>query len=149
MRTPEVIAVDRLFVACELLDCALRLYYEGQYHYATLHLAGAAEEILGVYVEQCGAPSSFTSSKSAAAKIAVILGGGSEGASRKAIGDLMNYAKNRTKHGHGPVDFDARQEAKEILDRAVTNYYALMNVYPELPESPLISRFNSDLITPA
>lgn len=71
---------------------------------------------------------------------------GDEETDLRAMGDLMSIAKNETKHGHGPVAFDAAAEAKEVLDRAVTNYYALMNYYP-LRETPLIGRFNRDLLS--
>jgi hypothetical protein len=55
-------AMDKLDVACELLDRSLRLYYAGDSYFSALHLAGAAEEILGVYVERAGGESSFRTS---------------------------------------------------------------------------------------
>lgn len=39
--------IPKLLVAKELLDQALRLYYEGEAYFAALHLAGAAQEIFG------------------------------------------------------------------------------------------------------
>jgi hypothetical protein len=35
---------DRFEVICELLDSALRLYFEGNANFAALHLAGAVGE---------------------------------------------------------------------------------------------------------
>src|SRR5688572_8690140 len=99
--------VDRLVVACELLDRSLRLYYDGDSYFASLHLAGAAEEILGAYAEKCGLESAFRSFKSAGAKIFKSRHGSVE-ADERALADLMNLAKNQTKHGHGPVTFDAQ-----------------------------------------
>jgi hypothetical protein len=66
-------------------------------------------------------------------------------ASEKDIARLMNHAKNRTKHMYQSNDdvvhFDPRTEAKDILDRAIENYYHLMNRYP-LVETEWINRFN-------
>ena len=137
--------VDKLDVACELLDRALRLYYEGDSYFASLHLAGAAEEIFGVYARRCGMESAFTNFRRAATKMAKYFGSDQEDSESHSIGELMNRAKNQTKHGHGAVTFDAATEAKEILDRAVSDYYALMNHYSQLQETELIGRFNREL----
>jgi hypothetical protein len=146
MRRSEVAPVEKLDIACELLDRALRLYYEGDSFFASLHLAGAAEEVLGVYAEKCGTPSSFNSFRSAAAKLAKVMGDAkNEEAAMRVMGELMNRAKNQTKHGHGAVAFDAREEAKDVLDRAVSNYYVLINYIPALRETPLIGRFNNEV----
>ena len=137
--------VDKLDIACELLDRSLRLYYAGDSYFACLHLAGAAEEILGVYVEKHGRDSSFANFRSAAVRLSGFLADDGAPSTPKDIGDLMNHAKNNTKHGHGVVNFDAKKEAKELLDRAATNYYFLMNHYP-VPETELIRRFNEELV---
>lgn len=55
----------------------------------------------------------------------------------------MNHAKNNTKHGRGKINFDARKEAYDMLDRAVTNYYLLMGNHP-LEEIDIIRRFNHE-----
>jgi hypothetical protein len=68
-----------------------------------------------------------------------------EEASEKDIGRIINYAKNRTKHMNPSDDdvaqFDPRIEAKDILDRAIENYYQLMDIYP-LTETEWINRFS-------
>ena len=138
--------VDRLVVACELLDRSLRFYYEGDSNFASLNLAGAAEEILGAYAEKHGVQSAFSSMKVGGAALLRYLDPETGNRAEKEMGDLMNRAKNQTKHGHGPVSYNAEQEAKELLDRAVSNYYFLMNYYPELKETELIRRFNRELI---
>lgn len=57
----------------------------------------------------------------------------------------LNYAKNRTKHmnasGDAEILFEARAEATEILERAVSDFYQLMNVF-NLSESAHTKQFN-------
>jgi hypothetical protein len=136
--------VERLVIACELLEEALRFYYGGTAHYACLHLAGAAEDIFGAYVEKHGGESAFKNHRRAGARLSAYFNEGGTPSSEKDIGDVINFAKNRTKHGHGLVEFDPKSEARHLLDRALTNYYQLMQVYP-LPETDLVRRFNNDL----
>lgn len=62
---------------------------------------------------------------------------------------VMNHAKNATKHmdlvNDDAVVFNARAEAHDLLDRAVSNYYLAMSEY-ELEETSLIRRFNQELV---
>jgi hypothetical protein len=137
----------KLEVACELLDRALRLYYEGGSDFAALHLAGAAEELLGRHVELAGGEPSFKSLRAAAVRLSKYLSEDGAESEAKDIAALMNHAKNATKHmgsKDAHVLFDPRSEAHDVLDRAVTDYYHAMATY-ELQESELIRRFNLEL----
>lgn len=144
-----VVPIEKLQVATELLDCALRMYYEGNSYFAALHLAGGAEEVLGAYVERSGGESSFKSLQHSAVKLAKFLNDGGVESTPKDIAAVMNHAKNRTKHmdleDDNHVYFDPKIQAHDLLDRAVSNYYALMSIY-ELPETRLIRKFNMELI---
>ena len=139
----------KLAIAAELLDRALILYYEENSNFAALHLAGGAEELLGKHLKASGLESSFESLQSAAVRLSKYVGDDQTESDPKAIAAIMNRAKNATKHmagqGDGEVHFDARSEAHDLLDRAVTNYYQLMGMY-ELPETELIGRFNRELV---
>ncbi|NVH61907.1 hypothetical protein HQ621_13440 [Pseudomonas simiae] len=139
---------QKLLVAAELLDRALVMYYEGNSYFAALHLAGGAEEILGAYVERSGDESSFKSLQGGAVRLSKFLNGGIE-AKPKDIAAIMNYAKNRTKHmdkkDDDHVQFDPQTEACDLLGRAVSNYYTLMNHY-NLLETKLVTRFNMELV---
>ena len=138
----------KLLVATELLDQALRLYYEGDSDFAALHLAGAAEELLGKHVEAKGGESSFVSLRDAAVRLSKHFNEDRSASTPKAIANVMNHAKNATKHmglkDDDIVSFDARTEAHDLLDRAVSNYYQAMTEY-ELEETELVRRFNHDL----
>jgi hypothetical protein len=141
-------ATPKLLVAAELLDRALRLYYEGGSDFAALHLAGAAEELLGKHIEAKGGESSFTSLRNAAVRLSKYFDEDRTESTPKSIANAMNHAKNATKHmdlkDDDVVVFDARTEAHDLLDRAVSNYYQAMTEY-ELEETVLVRRFNHGL----
>lgn len=134
-----------MHVAIELLDNAIDAYFHAAY-FAAIHLAGGAEEILGRYVIRSGAgQNAFKSLKNFAVELAAPVDESEKAALDKAISDRMTNARNRTKHinekGDDDILFDPQLEAKDLLDRAVTDYYHLMN-YFSLPESESLRRFN-------
>jgi hypothetical protein len=145
---------EKLIVAVELLDRALQMYYEGNSYFASLNLAGAAEEILAAYVKKYGGTSSFESMRDLALMISKqdieknYIDDDIE-PTAKSINFIINQAKNTTKHMDKPNDdlvyFDAQAEAKDCLDRAVNNYYYLMN-FLDLEETSLLQRFNAEVV---
>lgn len=135
----------KMKVAKELLDNALEAYFREEF-FAAIHLAGGAEEILGTYVIRItGTDNAFKSLQNAAVRISALLDSEGEASTHKAIRDLMTYARNRTKHidpvGDDDIQFDPQLQAKDLLDRAVTDYYHLMNYLP-FDESAVLRRFN-------
>lgn len=141
-------AVEKLTVAREFLEQALRLYYENSY-FSAIHLAGAAEELLGAHLTVLGKESTFHNARTIGVQIANSLGQGQ--VRRQDMEALLNHAKNRSKHMDSAEDnvitFDPAEEARDLLDRAVSDYYHLMQFYP-LPETSLIARFNRDVLGP-
>ncbi len=137
---------QKLLVAEELLDRALVIYFEGNSYFAALHLAGGADEILGTYAERLGYDSSFRSLQNGALRISKILTGGKE-TQPKDISNIMNYARNRTKHMNKEEDdhvlFDPQTEARNLLSRAVSNYYCVIAHY-DLRETEFVARFNAE-----
>jgi len=67
----------------------------------------------------------------------------------KEMEGLLNHAKNRTKHMDSTEDsvvtFDPAEQAHDLLDRAVSDFYHLMQYCP-LAETPLIARFNREIL---
>ena len=108
------VATPKLVVACELLDRALRLYYEGGSDFAALHLAGAAEELLAKHIEAKGAESSFANLRDAAVRLSKYFNKDQKKSTPRAIAAVMNHAKNATKHmdltNDDAVTFDARSQ---------------------------------------
>lgn len=141
-------ATSKLDIATELLDRALKLFYERDSYFSAIHLAGAAEEVLGAYVTSHGGVSAFESLRDGEVKLSKHIRDDGIESSPKRIANAMNHAKNATKHMDDGDDdrvyFNAEFEARELLDRAVMNYYDLMQFLP-LRETPLLQRFNSEL----
>ncbi|WP_244818569.1 hypothetical protein [Caballeronia sp. Lep1P3] len=119
-------------VACELLNEALRLFLEGKSYFASLNLAGAAEEILGKFIESNGGVPAFKNMRDTAVLFLQRDDDGESaphGDAQKDIADLINSAKNSTKHGITDVKFDPKEEAQDLIDRAIENYYTLQSQF--------------------
>lgn len=119
-------AHDKYCIALRQLETALRLFREADDLYAVITLAGAAEEILGKLVAKGGGDPSVTSLAQAAAAIHKHLFG--EEAKTKDYVDRANRARNAVKHldaGGWLTEFDAREEAVDMLNRAIDNHWLL------------------------
>ena len=120
-------AYYRAELALSQLETALWLFAEGRDCASVITLAGAADEIFGNLLKASGRDSSFESLKRAAAEIHLKIFG--EPGSPKLIGDRANLARNSLKHwdvGNSElVKFDLAQEARDMLHRAIDNYWTL------------------------
>jgi len=138
---------SKLEVATQQLDTALLLYFQKKEYFSAITLAGAAEEILGVYLKRHKQPNAFDQDLEASLRVYRWLF--KKEGSRDRIHKVINKAKNSAKHMMGKNDVtvrcNARTEAKEVLDRAVSNYYSLM-CFEELNETLRIKRFNAQLV---
>lgn len=136
----------KLKISTELLQQALSMYFEQKAFFAAIHLAGAADDLLGAYITRRGGESSFNSLVTAALKISKNINGDEE-SSPKSMRYLINRVKNETKHlddnKSDVLTCDPESEAKDLLDRAVSNYYLLMRDH-QLPEFPLLSKYNEE-----
>lgn len=126
-------------VAVELLDWAIKAFMSGAGYYAALHMAGAAEEVLAVYLR---APEHRLTP--AADSFVSLVSFISEPESQKEAADLnkwiidrMNEPRNSVKHKRGHSDhvvtFDPEEEAADVIERAVTNYTLLASKLPLKP----------------
>lgn len=110
-------------IAKEQLETALRLYFEQRDFYSVITLAGAAEEILGKMLNHNGGKHLLDSLVAAAVDLSKLDG---HEVTAKEIWNYANYARNRSKHfGIDMEDFDEREEAKDLLIRAIDNYSSL------------------------
>jgi hypothetical protein len=129
--------VDKHVVALELLERAIELYLRGDSYYSAIHLGGAAEELLSVYAREIKtSPTTtlipaFDQMKEAVLKLSAPATRQEADEIEKWIHDRMSNAKNSVKHKRGPkddsVDFDPKEEAYEIVDRAITTYFQLFS----------------------
>ena len=121
------IAHDYVHIARTQLDTALHLYFAGEDYYSVVTLAGASEEILGKLLSEAGNNTALDSLKKDVSAVHKALFG--EDLQEKQISDRANEMRNSLKHGTRgkakAIKFDARAEAKDMLNRAVDNYYTL------------------------
>jgi hypothetical protein len=104
----------------------LRLFREGDDYFSVLTLAGAAEEILGKLLRSSGRQNSLDDLTSGAVLVYKHLFGEEAGAKEFAI--RANRARNASKHldaGGPTITLDIRDEAKDMLIRAIDNYWLL------------------------
>lgn len=135
---------SRRHIAEVQLETALRLYFEGADDFSVLSLAGAADEILGRALEAGGGVSAFASlTRAGAAMLATDPDPPvpDPKLAQKIIADRANRARNVAKDFHpgideDPVSLDVREEATDMLDRAIANYAELYQA-----QSPAMQRF--------
>ena len=120
---------DKQLIALTQLETALRLFAEGKDFYSVVTLAGAADEILGKLLEQRGGVTALASLTRASIAIHIQVHG--KPATEKSFADRANLARNALKHlqagGAPTVNLDIREEAEDMLDRAISNYWELEN----------------------
>lgn len=113
-------------IALTQLETALRLYVEGEDYFSVITLAGNADEIFGKILKAKGIESSFEVTKKTVVAIHQHLFG--EKLAESVASDRANRTKNAIKHGIGGLPtatFDAYEEAKDMLNRAIDNYWLL------------------------
>jgi hypothetical protein len=124
------------------LQTALRLYFDSTDRGSVITLAGAADEIFGKLLEASGRTSSLKSLITAVAEIQQKLFG--EALEPKHIADRANAARNSLKHWDiGDTEivvFDLEIEARDMLNRAIDNYWML-----EHELTPEMERFQREL----
>jgi|SRR5690554_3772867 len=126
-------------IAMQYLNLALSEYIKGKNMFAVLHLAGAAEEMLGKVV-------SLRSSETALERTQRWIKSwyqisGKDTPQNKALNKHILKIKNGVKHINGAndleIEFDINREAKEIIRRAIENFTQI----PELKQSEEILEY--------
>ena len=124
-------------VAIAQLDRAIRLFEEGDCVCA-ITLAGAADDILGSLLVREGKVNSLTALNEASAALHQHFTG--EELEPRVFGDRANSVRNFLKHlvtSVGPaIEVDLIEEATDMIDRAVSNYWLLRS-----EETPAMARF--------
>ena len=129
---------EKHFVALELLERAIELFLRGDSYYAAIHLGGGAEELLAVYAREIETSSTttlvpaFDQMKESFLKLMKPSTRDEAKALEKWIHDRMSDAKNSVKHMRGrndkTVGFDPKEEAYDVIDRAITTYFQLFSI---------------------
>ncbi|MDI1301185.1 MAG: hypothetical protein PSX71_04720 [bacterium] len=128
-------------IACEYLDLAFQLFIEQRSYFCVIHLAAAAEEILGMHLPEH--ERAFT--KNLKAQIAMIALESNEKyqdiKARKEAVSIINYSKNNVKHMsemEDQVTINPVHEATWWLEQALKNHAKL-----GLPITPAQRQFKS------
>jgi hypothetical protein len=136
-------AYYRTDLALAQLETGLRLYFDGSDYASVVTLAGAADEIFGQLLTAAGRESSLESLKKAVVAIHEKLFG--EPISPNVAADRANRARNSLKHWNPGdphiVKFDLPEEARDMLSRAIDNYWTL-----EQKLSPAMERFQREMV---
>jgi len=129
-------------LALAQLQTALQLYFDGKDRGSVITLAGAADEIFGKLLAAASRDSSLKSLVAAVAEIQKKLFG--EAVEPKHIADRANAARNSLKHWNVGdteiVKFDLETEARDMLNRAIDNYWMLKQKL-----TPEMERFQREL----
>ena len=142
--------VEKVDMAFQQLEDALIAYFAGRYHTA-LVLAAAAEQLYAGYIHLHGLESAFMNKRKTIVKIANGLRDATESSGKlrteKDIGGQLNRAYNHSHHA-GKTDLQVwmnpKFEAQETIDRAISNFDALISIY-DLPDLPLAQIFVKEL----
>jgi hypothetical protein len=138
-------AYYRSDLALAQLETALRLFTEGKDFASVITLAGAADEIFGKFLASSGHENSLEVLKKAVSAIHEKLYG--EATAPKHIADRANRAKNNLKHWDDGdpliIKHDLVEEARDMLNRAIDNYWAL-----EEKLTPAMERFQRANMAP-
>lgn len=143
--------VPKYAAALEMLSRGIELYLRGDSYYSSLHLAGAAEEVLAVYVRELPPDEAHGAGSVSDQLKQAFLALSEPGTSRdedelgKWFHNRTYAAKNAVKHRRGRrdhfVDFDPKQEAAELLELAVSTYFQLFS-RTQVPYLPCIEVFD-------
>lgn len=128
--------INKLDVAVAQLETALELYFSNGCRISITTLAGAAEEILGRYIEIKDEETALAET----VRIVCLLHYKRCGSTPKhaPIKARANFAKNSFKHMNLEDDFDitidVEEEAIDMLNRAIDNYWKLIQGFTPLME---------------
>lgn len=126
--------MTKLELAYHQLDRAFILFAQDRDYISAITLAGAAEEILGCLVRH-GKNGRSAAIDEEIELVSAIMRGQGGIPIEKEVREALTFARNALKHrnvgGRTDAEFDLREEAEMIIDRAVENYEALTEWWPD------------------
>jgi hypothetical protein len=127
--------VSKREIACEYLDAAIEFYLACTNLFCAIHLAAAAEELLGKQVPED--QRIFTFAWKAEKALKSETGPSvSDTEARKSVNELKNRIKHMDNRGDATVTIDPMLEAEFYIEHALINFYKL-----NLPKSSAIWKF--------
>lgn len=139
------VTFNKIDIAKQQIVTAINLFISENDYISVITLSVAADEILGKIIENKGLSSSYSGISNLMDFIHKDMN--REPYSSKEFNNLANGARNHLKHLSGTevVEFDPKQEACNMLYRAICNYKVLCESGTEEMESWL----NGDGVRPA
>jgi hypothetical protein len=126
--------VSKREIACEYLDAAIEFYLTGTNLFCAIHLAGAAEELLGKHLSEDRRI--FTFAWRAEKALRSETRPTSDEEARKSVTEWKNRIKHMDNSNDATVRVDPMAAAEFHIRLALTNFYNL-----NLPETPAIRKF--------
>ena len=116
---------SKLEAAKRQLDRAIKLFFDEADYYSAITLAGASEEILGKMLEARGETHALTSISSTITEI--LSANDVPTLTNRELIRQLNDVRDWLKHYRDgkDLDFDAKEAALQLIDRAVSNYFQL------------------------
>ena len=134
---------NRHDMALKQLETALSLYFSATDDYSVIILAASADDIFGQLLTANGQESSLETIKQSVVAIHGLLHGTE--ITPSSVAYRANFARNSLKHWSADqslvVSFDAHEEAKDMLNRAIDNYWTLTELF-----SPAMERFQREIM---
>ena len=130
-------------LALQQLETALHLYFEGKDYASAITLAGVADEIFGQLLRATGRENSLDEMTKAVVAIQEKLFG--EAIEPSHVAWRANHARNSLKHWNfgDPeiVKLDLAEEARDMANRAIDNYWVLKETLtPAMEEFQRVTR---------
>ena len=119
-------------IAKHQIERAISLYLDEADFISAITLAGAAEEILGKLVKQTGGITAYEAVGEIIEAVNELTN--KQQYSKNDLNELFNSTRNNLKHLSGSEQFvvDMKQEANNMLYRAISNYRSLTSKETEL-----------------
>ncbi len=132
------ITYDKLSIADEMLDGAIKAFLDSKQFFVALNLAGVAEELYGKVIRLNGGMNSQSSLIELAKVIARMDGDGELKDSDlfKVSGMRKNGIKHLDTEEERFIEIDIEDEARSAIDCALTNHRSLDRRF-----TPIIQRF--------
>lgn len=132
------VKIEKIDIAIEHLDLAIEKVMADKNFFSAIHLAGAAEEILGKYIERCSAgkhKADHEQMLDALERLSQLPAFREEEVfKRKETSKYLRHSVHNVKHmcnkkdDEGYVTFDAKQEAIGVVEAGLNNFMWLISL---------------------
>jgi hypothetical protein len=120
---PEAI-YSKIDIACEYLDAAINFFLARNNFFCAIHLATAAEELLGAHLPECQRISTLAW-KAEKGLMSEKQPTPSDAAARRSVNEWKNEVKHRDDGTSSTLKIDPTFAADHHIEQALNNFYKL------------------------